>query len=171
MRYRSEHDSSPRDKDDLTDVFDGAHYRRLRKKKVVVDGETQNHRFFSSPVDVALGLFTDGVQLWKRSQSTVWPLFALNYNLPPERRYKNSELIPVLIMNGPSKPKEFDTFLHPLYRDAKKSARIGHYVNDGASEKPEELVVQRFYVILCGGDTPCISQWMCFKVSSISDPI
>ncbi|KAJ7688851.1 hypothetical protein B0H17DRAFT_937987, partial [Mycena rosella] len=47
----------------IADVFDGVHYRTLRKKFVVRDGETLTHKYFDGKYDIALGACTDGFLL------------------------------------------------------------------------------------------------------------
>lgn len=67
----------------IYDVFSGQHYRSLRDKKTVVDKEELFHSFFSGVHDVALGLFFDGFQIFKCGDHEVWPIIAVNCNLPP----------------------------------------------------------------------------------------
>ncbi|KAJ6583573.1 hypothetical protein DFH09DRAFT_845113, partial [Mycena vulgaris] len=52
------------------DIFDGTHYRRLRRTNVTVDGETLPHKFFSEPTDLALGASTDGFGPFKRRKNS-----------------------------------------------------------------------------------------------------
>ncbi|KAF8600273.1 hypothetical protein BDV93DRAFT_401157, partial [Ceratobasidium sp. AG-I] len=42
------------------DIFDGAHYQRLRARRVWVGGDKLEHNYFDMHTDVALGLSTDG---------------------------------------------------------------------------------------------------------------
>ncbi|KAI4522785.1 hypothetical protein K525DRAFT_163228, partial [Schizophyllum commune Loenen D] len=73
MRYRAEFDAK-RDKDEeeesIDDVMDGSHYKKLRRSRVVVNGERHKHKFFSDSHDVALGLSTDGFAPFRRRTKT-----------------------------------------------------------------------------------------------------
>ena len=63
MSYRAEFHHDPTH---IHDVFDSAHYQRLRRHRVVVDGEKLNHRYFSDSHDIALSLCTDSYLLYRR---------------------------------------------------------------------------------------------------------
>ncbi|KIK97906.1 hypothetical protein PAXRUDRAFT_112727, partial [Paxillus rubicundulus Ve08.2h10] len=56
MSYRELYQRNP---GEISDVFDGDHYQRLLRHRVVVDGEKLNHRYFSGSRDIALSLSTD----------------------------------------------------------------------------------------------------------------
>lgn len=71
----------------ISDVFDSWIYRRLLGKRVVINGSTVPHRYFSDPRDIVLGLSTDGFCPFKRRKATAWPLVLWNYNLPLETRF------------------------------------------------------------------------------------
>src|ERR1700677_2684410 len=111
MQYRSTLDA---DDTTIQDVFHGDHYRMLIRKQVQINGE--KHHLFSDPHDVALGIMTDGFQIFKRQRdgsTTCWPIIAINFNLPPEERTKLSNIIPLAIIPGPKAPKDFNSFLQP----------------------------------------------------------
>ncbi|KAI0264690.1 hypothetical protein BC834DRAFT_802224, partial [Gloeopeniophorella convolvens] len=67
MQYRAKY---PSGNGPLEDVFDGAHYRRLRQVHVTIGSETLPHKFFSHPTDIAIGLSTDGFCPFKRRKQT-----------------------------------------------------------------------------------------------------
>ncbi|SGY58245.1 BQ5605_C006g04354 [Microbotryum silenes-dioicae] len=121
---------------------------------------TINVKYYENDVDVAFGLFTDGIQLFNKTQSECWPIMMINYNLPPEIRYKKKHLMTVGIIPGPKGPKDIDSFLHPLYEDARASARNGHMVFNGVTET---MVRQRWFIHVIGGDGPCSLKDAWFK--------
>ncbi|KAJ7069063.1 hypothetical protein B0H15DRAFT_783198, partial [Mycena belliarum] len=51
---------------EISDVFDGQHYRTLRTRKVTVDGKELPHCYFSGQHDVALGVCLDSYLLFDR---------------------------------------------------------------------------------------------------------
>ncbi|KAK4699900.1 hypothetical protein P7C70_g6352, partial [Phenoliferia sp. Uapishka_3] len=144
----------------LHDVFDGENYFVGQQTKVVVDGVEQEHQFWDGDADVALGIFLDGFQLYKSGAHDCWPVIGVDYCLPPTLRYLTKNVIPILLIRGPKKPQNFDTFLTPFIRDAKLSALEGHMIYDAHLDME---IVQRFYVLLYGGDMPAISMLMRMK--------
>jgi hypothetical protein len=75
-QYRAQHQHKP---GTTTDVFDGEHYRSLRKKHVEINGRTYDHKYFSDPRDVALGASWDGFAPFKHRKKTAWPLILFDY--------------------------------------------------------------------------------------------
>ncbi|SGZ33510.1 BQ5605_C041g11972 [Microbotryum silenes-dioicae] len=170
MRYRSDFERN-RDPQEVVDLFDGDRYREKLDQNISwtnppIAGASQptvstiNVKYYENDVDVAFGLFTDGIQLFNKTQSECWPIMMINYNLPPEIRYKKKHLMTVGIIPGPKGPKDIDSFLHPLYEDARASARNGHMVFDGVTET---MVRQRWFIHVIGGDGPALSKMLGFK--------
>ena len=62
MEYRFNFESRP---NNVSDIFDGVHYQKRLRERVVVDGEELGHRYFSDHRNVALALCTDGYLLYK----------------------------------------------------------------------------------------------------------
>ncbi|KDQ12314.1 hypothetical protein BOTBODRAFT_112976, partial [Botryobasidium botryosum FD-172 SS1] len=67
MQYRSRFQHTP---GSYHDVFDGSHYRNLRRVAVTIEDEILAHKFFSLPTDIALGLSTDGFGPFKNRKQT-----------------------------------------------------------------------------------------------------
>ncbi|KAF8318912.1 uncharacterized protein EI90DRAFT_2875785, partial [Cantharellus anzutake] len=61
MSYRS---TFRFDESIFEDVFSGSHYQTLTSENVIIDGIKYAHTFFSNPEDVALGILTDGFQVF-----------------------------------------------------------------------------------------------------------
>ncbi|KAF8751525.1 Transposase family tnp2 [Rhizoctonia solani] len=116
LRYRDEADQGP-EPGVIHDVFDGQDYRRLRATPVNPPG---GYHFFDNPEDLALGLSTDGVTLFKRHRrglSTAWPIILINYNLHPRYRTKLDNIICVGVIPGPTQCKDINSFLTPLLNE------------------------------------------------------
>lgn len=159
LDYRSEY---MHNENEISDVFDGAHYCELLDEEVEIDGVVHEHRFFSEPRDVALGIMTDGFQIFKRIRNgsqTCWPIILLNFNLPPEIRTKLAHIIPVAIIPGPHAPKDFNSFLRPLIDESKRLA-LGVRAFDARHKKPFTF---HAYPISCHGDMQAIKHLMNFK--------
>ena len=76
--------------DTISDIWSG---ETLRK-----DTELQSNKF------LALGISTDGVALFKSSKSTLWPVYLMIQNLPPQVRFKGENIILCGIWQGSCKP-------------------------------------------------------------------
>ena len=101
----------------IADIWDGKVYRELRERHIKIDGEELHSKYFSDSHDLALGLSTDGFAPWRRRKYTAWPILVFNYNLPPEVRFHKKNIIPISVVPGPKKPKDFDSFLYPLIQE------------------------------------------------------
>ncbi|QRV79766.1 Transposase family tnp2 [Ceratobasidium sp. AG-Ba] len=156
LGYRARREVRP---DTYADIFDGAHYRALRQRNVLIGGNPLGYQYFSSPTDIALGLSTDGFGPFKSRKQTCWPLLAFNYNLPPSIRHRLENLLCLGVIPGPTSPKELDTFLAPLVQELEELAR-GVPAYDAESDRPFCL---RGYLIVCFGDMPAIAKLMCMK--------
>jgi hypothetical protein len=129
---------------------------------VSIDGKQYQHCFFSDHRDVALGIMTDGFQIFKRQRdgsTTCWPIIAINFNLPPEERTKLSNILPLAIIPGPKAPKDFNSFLRPFVDDCKQLA-LGEWALDATSNETFKL---RAYPISCHGDMVAVKHLMNFK--------
>lgn len=159
MDYRSKYTHN---EEEISDVFDGIHYRKLLEEVVKIDGTAQGHRFFSESRDLALGIMTDGFQIFKRVRNgsqTCWPIIMLNFNLPPEIRTRLSNIVPVAIIPGPNAPKDFNSFFRPLIEESKILA-AGVRAFDA---RRKEAFTFHAYPISCHGDMPAIKHLMNFK--------
>jgi hypothetical protein len=80
--------------------------------RLPVDSPAHKHvestwpEFERDPRHVRLGLTSNGV-----SPTSVWPVVVMNYNLPPWLSMKKGFLLFSLIILGPSKVKNLDTYL------------------------------------------------------------
>ena len=161
MRYRS--DGHPKSKangmDQITDVFDGSHYRGLLEKEVTINGHSLGHNYFSDDRDIALGLATDGVNPWRRRKSTFWPILLYNYNLPPEERFHDDNAICIGEVPGPEKPKDMDSFLFPTTQELLKLA-VGVQAYDVIED---EIFTLHAYLIAIFGDIPAVSMLLRMK--------
>ena len=88
--------------DSYNDVFSGSHYQCLTSEHVVIDGTQYPHQFFSHPHDIALGILTDGFQIFRcGSNALCWPIIALNFNLPPTEQTHIQNILPITLIPGP----------------------------------------------------------------------
>lgn len=141
----------------VRDVFDSEHYRELCREEVIVDGQKTGRAFFSNPQDFALGLSTDGFQLFKRGNYDAWPLILVNYNLPPEVRSLMDNILILGVIPGPHQPKDIDSYLHGFIEEMVELARDGYRTWDSVEGTG---VTFHAYCILYFGDMPAIAKLM-----------
>ena len=96
------------------DVFDGDLYHGFHRNEL---GLFQDRR------DIALQMSLDGVQVTNLGHHEVTPVILINLNLPPEERVKVDNILASMVIPGPQKPKELDTFLQPLVEELKQLDR------------------------------------------------
>ena len=168
MRYRAE--GHPQAKEESggqkTDIFDGAHYRGLLKREVMVDGRRLGHKYFEDPRDIALGFGTDGVGPFRRRKATCWPLLVYNYNLPPTERFHDNNAICLGEVPGPHKPKDMDSFLYPA---AQELLQLAVGVEAWDAVQGEKFVLRAFFITIFG-DIPAISMLLRVKGHNVRSP-
>ena len=109
LRYRDEYISDANyDNSNIGDVFDGNLYKEL-----VMEG------FFEDKRDVALIGSTDGYQIFRQKTDDCWVIMLINANLPPFERVKKENLLISTIVPGPKQPKDFNSFLQPIFDELK----------------------------------------------------
>jgi hypothetical protein len=75
----------------------------------------------------------DGAQLYASRMSDCWFGALVILNLPPDRQYKQEEVCPVLIIPGPHKPKNMDSFNYPVFHQFRALMKQGCSIIDGDS--------------------------------------
>ena len=158
MRYRTEFEGT-RNQGRMQDIFDGEMYRSLLNSFVAVAGEKLPFCHFSDSRDIALGLATDGVAIFKKRSKTSWPIVLFNYNLPPEVRFQKENFISVGVIPGPNKPSDLDSFLYPLVQELLQ-LEIGVKAFDALTKT---LFTLHAYLIVVLGDIPAVSLLMRMK--------
>ena len=162
LLYRHEYEQLQNCSDENTaiaDVWDGKLYKELKKRKIKINGKELPTNYFSDLHDIALGLTTDGFSPWRRRKYTAWPILLINYNLAPEKRNNKANIIPVSVVPGPKKPKDFDSFLYPL---AEELLHLSEGVR-AFNASTGELFRLRAYLIMAFGDIPAVSLLMKMK--------
>ncbi|PIL31775.1 hypothetical protein GSI_06479 [Ganoderma sinense ZZ0214-1] len=78
---------------------------------------------------------------------------------PPELRFHKQHILPLAVVPGPKKPKDFDSFLWPAVEEFQQLA-VGIPAYD---PRARSMFIQRAFVILVSGDIPAISMVMQMK--------
>ena len=89
----------------------------------------------------------------------MWPLLIFNYNLPPEKRFHQDNIIPISVIPGPKKPKDIDSFLYPLVEELLSLANGVRAFDANTGE----IFCLRAFLIVVFGDIPAMSLVMKMK--------
>lgn len=101
----------------FADIFDGSYYCDLLNTRISVDGHVFDENLFQNPYDIALGLLSNGFQVFKKvkgGSATAWPFILRIYNFRPEVCHSWKYLMPISVVPGPHSPKDHNSFLYPL---------------------------------------------------------
>ena len=115
-----------------------------------MEGISHGVNFFNGVNDIALGLLSDGVQVFKRIQNgsaTAWPFILLNYNLDPSIRTHLEYLLPLGIAPGPHSPTDHNSFLYPLTQEL---MMLGHGLMTWDFLKGETFFLRAFLLTSIG---------------------
>jgi len=120
--------------------------------------EVLKHKHFSDKRDIALGLFTDGFQLFKKSQvqKSATPLLLVNLDLPPTIRTHLDHLLCLGLVPGPHAPKDINSFFHPAYLELQELAR-GIKTTDFSLHRDFHL---HAYIVFKCGDLPAVAKFL-----------
>lgn len=89
--------------DEYHDIFCGKEYINLAKR----EGITSD--------DITIGFSIDGAQLYQNKKSDTWIGVWVVYDYDPKVRYKRKHILPALIIPGPNKAKNQDSFLYRAF--------------------------------------------------------
>ncbi|KAJ1306455.1 hypothetical protein OPQ81_007458 [Rhizoctonia solani] len=128
----------------IVDVFDSEHYRSLRA--TVLD-PTTGYQFFDNPQDIALGLATDGVTLFKRRSETIL----------------KKNVLCVGVIPGPKQCKDMNSFLIPLLDELLELESGIKCPGLPTPNCPAHNFVFRAFVIIIFDDIPAIAKLLMMK--------
>jgi hypothetical protein len=115
----------------LSDVFDGSDFLN----RFIDPDDPEGSRF--NVHDTFILFSCDGAQIYESKESDCWFSIALIMNLPPNLRYKNTELLPLSII--PGKPKNMDSFNFPVFHEMCCLMNEGMSVYDAEDGQTYEL--------------------------------
>ena len=101
----------------------------------------------------------NGVQVTNMHHHEVMPVILINLNLPPEECYKVVNILASMIIPGPKKPKNLDSFLRPLVDELKQ---LDYGVKAFDANMGQEFIL-RAWVTMVTGDGPAIAEAIGFK--------
>ena len=85
----------------------------------------------TTAINIAFSLCTDGVQIFKSSKVTMWPVYLAILNLPPSKRFKSQNVILSSLWVGPSKPP-MNHLLEPLTQRISQLSSTGVTIQVGS---------------------------------------
>ena len=119
MHYTESHRSGL-----INDIQDGSGFRK----------KEQLYGPLTTPESLGLILFTDGVPLWKSSSRSLWPIYLVVSNLPPNMRMRKDNLLLSAVWVGEGKPN-MKKFLQPTIAMLKELEQDGVVVNTTSGVK------------------------------------
>lgn len=125
--------------------------------KHVVDGG-----FFADIRNIVLCLCSDGMNPFRKSTHSIWPIMASILNLPPHLRTKSEAMLLLGVVPGPKAPKNINLYLQCLSHELAAYGETGFWVYDAFVDEDFEL---RFKVIRLVADYPGSSKILCLKGS------
>ena len=109
------------------DIFCGSDVRDLlRNLSLTVD-------------DITVSFSLDGAQLYQNKKSDTWIAIWIINDYDPKMRYKRKHILPALVIPGPNKPKNLDSF---LFRAFYHLAALQHE-NNGAGMRVWDALQQK----------------------------
>ncbi|RXW24306.1 hypothetical protein EST38_g1549 [Candolleomyces aberdarensis] len=130
------------------DIFSGSELRELARE----------HQL--SEDDITIGFSFDGAQLYRNKQSDTWIAIWIVFDYDPVLRYKRKHILPALIVPGPNKPKNIDSFLFRSFHHLSALQRMKD--SDGIEGLPawdwmkQAVIHSRIFFILGMADALCL---------------
>jgi hypothetical protein len=106
------------------------------------------------PEDMVLMLSLDGAQLYAHKASDCWIYIWIIFDIDPEFRYKNKNVLVGGIIPGPNKPKNADSYLFPGLYHVAALQREGLRIWDASQDN---IFVSHPFVALGAADGPGIT--------------
>ena len=149
MRYRDQKTNKILETDELTydNLFSGSDYLEFAQ------------RVHLGPHDTTVSFSLDGAQLYQNKKSDTWIAIWIINDYDPSTRYKKKHVLPALIIPGPNKPKNIDSFIfcsfHHLSALQRENDGRGMYVWDNIQA---DHVLSRI-IFLFGTADALTEQW------------
>lgn len=124
------------------DLLSGSHIRDLADNQEMTED------------DIMVGFSFDGAQLYRNKESDVWVGVWIVYDLHPTLRYKRKHILPALIVPGPKKPSNLDSYLfrsfHHLSALQRENSNRGIKAWDALKRA---VILSRIFFVLGMADT------------------
>ncbi|KAG2216803.1 hypothetical protein INT45_013815 [Circinella minor] len=129
----------------MMDIFDGELYQRLKNEDGIFDNE----------LDIALGLYVDGFDLFNNRQRSMTIFHFVIYNFNPLIRNENRNMMQVALAGGPKAPRNIDSFLKPIVDDLKnlEEKRMDVEISTSSGKK---VVYVKAHLIFATGDMQAV---------------
>jgi hypothetical protein len=127
---------------EISDIIDGEDIRQAIARGEISENDTL--LFFS----------LDGAQLYQSKLSDCWIQIWILFNLSPELRYKKAHILPGMVIPGPNKPKNLDSFMFSGLRHLSALQKEGLRCWDAYLK----TVVDDYpFLVFVGADTPAMA--------------
>ncbi|KAK3918412.1 Guanine nucleotide-binding protein subunit alpha-13, partial [Frankliniella fusca] len=132
----------------IEDVFDGQVYKGAETRMMNENG-------------ITFTLNTDGIQIFKSNTYSLWPIYLVINEVPPEKRYLSENLIIAGLWGSLLKPHP-NVYLLPIYKEL-AALKIGVQIPVYGEQEPVQIVAE---TICATCDAPATSLFMNMKSHS-----
>ncbi|KAI9069776.1 hypothetical protein FKP32DRAFT_1599691 [Trametes sanguinea] len=123
--------------DQISDIIDGADFWDACQRGRITEDDT-------------CVLFSmDGAQLYEHKASNCWIYIWILVDVAPGSRYKKRYVLPGAIIPGPTKPKNFESFLFPEFHHVAALQNEGFSIWDAARDV---VFISRPWIVSAGAD-------------------
>ncbi|KAE8752310.1 hypothetical protein FOCC_FOCC001103 [Frankliniella occidentalis] len=133
--------------ENIEDIYDGEIYMQTEAQNVTVNG-----------ISITLMWNTDGVQIFKSNTYSLWPVYMVVNELPPEKRFLSENLLIAGLWGSLVKPHP-NVYLLPIYKDLVPLQN--GVLMDVCGESEKQRVVVKTVCGTC--DAPATSLFMNMK--------
>ncbi|KAF9227472.1 hypothetical protein BS17DRAFT_467106 [Gyrodon lividus] len=127
-------------KDVYNDFFDGTDYLEAAMANNITDD------------DILVMFSINGAQLYRNKASDCWMSIWVIFDHSPDTRYKKEHTLPGIVIPGPNKPKNIDSFLFPGFHHVAMIMKEGLLKYDAAQCKWCTL---NLFIAIGTSDGPC----------------
>jgi len=117
--------------------------------------ELYNDGCFSSMLDFAISLSTDGFEAWRQQGFSAWPFIAMILSLAADSRSKNVSQLILCVTPGPKQPADLESFLHPIVEELNQLGQGIPGVKIAGMEGEHTI---RAFLVQVTGDMPAIDK-------------
>jgi len=117
--------------------------------------ELYNGGCFSSDLDFAISLSTDGFEAWRQQGFSAWPVIAMILSLAADRRARNISQLILCVTPGPKQPVLLESFLHHIVVELNQLACGISGVRIAGTEGEHTI---RAFLLQVTGDMPAIDK-------------
>ncbi|KAL5011498.1 hypothetical protein ScPMuIL_004363 [Solemya velum] len=120
----------------IADITNGESYKKLLEPGGFLDGTS----------NITLSMFIDGIPLYSSSSVSLWPVYFLINEIPPQKRFRKKNMLLWGVWQGRGKPN-MNMFLRPLVIDLHNLYTNGILTSVKCDNQLKEIIVRAQMII------------------------